>query len=126
MENDKYSEEQCHIGFTCNGCQRRNFPGHRFHCLTCLKNFNLCNGCYALDVTTEDHKFDHAMHGIPSPANLALFYTANGRTRGKFPLLIRCPYCKINNFTLEEFEQHLNELHPDADPDLLTCYKMVA
>ncbi|EDV31572.2 uncharacterized protein Dana_GF15424 [Drosophila ananassae] len=125
MESDK-SEAQCHMGFTCNGCQRRNFPGRRFHCLACFEEFNLCNGCYALDVTTEDHKFDHAMHCILTPASMALFYTKDELRRGKLPVLIRCPYCKINNFNLEEFEQHLKELHPDADPGLLTCYKMNA
>ncbi|XP_070067517.1 E3 ubiquitin-protein ligase KCMF1-like [Drosophila takahashii] len=117
MQNAK-DETHRHMGITCNGCMRRNFPGRRFHCLSCPVDFNLCNGCYALDVTTEEHKFDHAMLCILTPASLARFFTEDE------PVIIRCPYCKINNFNLEEFERHLEELHPSADPDLLTCYKL--
>ncbi|XP_050741071.1 E3 ubiquitin-protein ligase KCMF1-like [Drosophila biarmipes] len=123
MQNER-DESHRHMGITCSGCLRQNFPGRRFHCLSCLEEFNLCNGCYALDATTKEHKFDHAMHCILTPASLALFYTQEELGAGKYPMLIRCPYCKINNFNLEEFERHLQELHPSADPDLLSCYKL--
>lgn len=112
------------MGVFCNGCRRHNFMGRRFHCLACEDEFNLCNGCYALDVTTEEHKFDHPMRCILTPANRVALYSKEQLMGGKFPELIRCPYCKINNFNLYEFEVHLDQLHPNADPDLLACYKL--
>ncbi|XP_030381173.1 E3 ubiquitin-protein ligase KCMF1-like [Scaptodrosophila lebanonensis] len=120
-ENDELSR---HVGVTCNGCKKRDFMGRRYHCLACEDGFNLCDNCFASDVTTDDHKFDHAMKCIFTPASLALFYTREELESGKYPILIRCPYCKMHNFNLAEFEEHVTHNHPNADPNLLLTYRL--
>lgn len=52
-----------YAGVSCDNCLRSNFEGKRFKCLICY-DYDLCQRCYSLDVTTSRHLASHPVQCI--------------------------------------------------------------
>ena len=59
------------VGVSCDSCNKSNFRGKRFKCLTCY-DYDLCATCYENGATTTRHTADHPMQCILTRADFGM------------------------------------------------------
>lgn len=71
-------KQMTHMGITCDGCNKRRFPGVRFKCLEC-DDFDYCSSCICKSRAYEVHDPTHHFFPISRPGSIDAYYRARQR-----------------------------------------------
>lgn len=71
-------KQTSHMGITCDGCNKRRFPGVRFKCLEC-DDFDYCSSCICKSRAYEVHDPTHHFFPISRPGSIDAYYRARQR-----------------------------------------------